>query len=189
MIDLKKKVPEQTLKNTDAKYAVTISGGRQRYNATSTLESLSGANLQPQQAAARNSDNLQYYYEYRHCCCCCMIRTGYANTWYLVRRFIRVHTSVRNYKKRLNIIKDTKCSSHFRTNWCMTKKVQAMSVQRACKCEMHARRERVSGILLKHESLPGANEVGGHDRGKHYLLSMYYSSTLQYLALYTAAVI
>ena len=28
--------------------------------------------------------------------------------------------------------------------------------------------ERASGILLKHESLPGANEVGGHDRGKHY---------------------
>ena len=30
--------------------------------------------------------------------------------------------------------------------------------------------ERVSGILLKPESLPGANEVGGHDRGKHYVL-------------------
>ena len=28
------------------------------------------------------------------------------------------------------------------------------------------------------ESLPGANEVGGHDRGKHYLLSTHYSSTL-----------
>ena len=42
-------------------------------------------------------------------------------------------------------------------------------------------RERVSGILLERESLPGANEVGGHDRGNHYLLSMYYlvySSTL-----------
>ena len=26
--------------------------------------------------------------------------------------------------------------------------------------------------------LPGANEVGGHDRAKHYLLSTYYSSTL-----------
>ena len=35
--------------------------------------------------------------------------------------------------------------------------------------------------------LPGANEVGGHDRGKHYLLPTYYSSTLLYLALYTAA--
>ena len=62
------------------------------------------------------------------------------------------------------------------------KKKQAMNVQRdrsfRCKCEMHARRERVSGILLKRESLPGANEVGGHDRGKHYLLSTYYSSTL-----------
>ena len=38
--------------------------------------------------------------------------------------------------------------------------------------------ETVSGILLKRESLPGADEVGGHDRGKHYLLSTYYISTL-----------
>ena len=30
LVDLEKKVPQQTLKNTDAKYAVTISGGRQR---------------------------------------------------------------------------------------------------------------------------------------------------------------
>ena len=73
------------------------------------------------------------------------------------------------------------------------KKNQAMTVQRdrsfRCKCEMRVPRgesglqvfcwrERVSGILLKRESLPGANEVGGHDRGKHYLLSTYYSSTL-----------
>ena len=62
------------------------------------------------------------------------------------------------------------------------KKKQAMNVQRdrsfRCKCEMHARRERVSGFLLKRESLPGAKEVGGHDRGKHFLLSTYYSSTL-----------
>ena len=57
-----------------------------------------------------------------------------------------------------------------------------------CKCEMRARRERVSGILLKRESLPGANEVIGHDRGNHCLLSTYYSSTLQHFALYTAAV-
>ena len=35
---------------------------------------------------------------------------------------------------------------------------------------------------------PGANEVGGHDRGKHYLLSTYYSRTLWYLELCTAAV-
>ena len=60
------------------------------------------------------------------------------------------------------------------------KKIQAMKVQRdrsfRFKCEMRARRERVSGILLKRESLPGANEVGGHDRGKHYLLSTYYST-------------
>ena len=51
------------------------------------------------------------------------------------------------------------------------KKIQAMKVQPdrsfRCKCEMLARRERVSGILPKRESLPGANEVGGHDRGKH----------------------
>ena len=56
-----------------------------------------------------------------------------------------------------------------------------MNVQRdrsfRCKCEMHARRERVSDILLKRESLPGANEVGGHDRDKHYLLFTYYSNT------------
>ena len=111
-----------------------------------------------------------------------MTRTGYANTLYLVRRFIRVHTSVRNFKYRSNIIKDTKCSSHFRTNWYTIKKIQAMNVQRdrsfRCKCEMHARGERVSGILLKRESLPGANEVVRHDRGKNYLLSTYYSSTL-----------
>ena len=72
------------------------------------------------------------------------------------------------------------------------KKSQAMYVQRGrsfrCKCEMHARRERFSGILLKRESLPGAKVVGGHDRGKHYLLSTYYSSTLSYLVLYAAAV-
>ena len=108
--------------------------------------------------------------------------TGYANTWYLVRRFIRVHTYVRNYKCRSNIIKDTKNSSHFRKNWYTIKKIQAMNVQRdrsfRYKCEMHARRERVSGILLKLESLPGANEVSGHDRGKHYLLSTYDGSTL-----------
>ena len=62
------------------------------------------------------------------------------------------------------------------------KKIQGMKVQRdrsfRCKCEMRARRERVSGILLKRESLPGSDEVGGHDRGKHYVLSTYYSSTL-----------
>ena len=43
-----------------------------------------------------------------------------------------------------------------------------MKVQRdrsfRCKCEMRARRERVSGILLKRESLPGANEVGARSR-------------------------
>ena len=57
-----------------------------------------------------------------------------------------------------------------------------MKVQRHrlfhCKGEMRARRERVSGILLKPETLPGANEVGGHDRGKNYLLATYYSITL-----------
>ena len=67
------------------------------------------------------------------------------------------------------------------------KKKQAMKTAARptrCKCA-----ERVSGILYKRESLPGANEVGGHDRGKHYLLSTYYSSTLSYLALYTAAAV
>ena len=49
----------------------------------------------------------------------------------------------------------------------------ARFVANVCKCS-----ERVSGILLKRESLPCANEVGGHDRGKHYLLSTYCSSTL-----------
>ena len=44
-------------KNTGAKYAVTISGGRQRHNA-STRESLSGANVLQQQAAARSSNTL-----------------------------------------------------------------------------------------------------------------------------------
>ena len=64
-----------------------------------------------------------------------------------------------------------------------------MKVQRdrsfRCKCEMRARRERVSGILLKRESLPGANEVGGHDRGVHYLLSQHFVVPI---AIYTAAV-
>ena len=47
-----------------------------------------------------------------------------------------------------------------------------------CRCEMPAGRERVLGIVLKHESLPGVKEVGGHDRDKQYFLSTYYSSTL-----------
>ena len=69
-------------------------------------------------------------------------------------------------------------------------------VRRSCEttrfvaeCEMRASRgesgfqvfcwrERVSGILLKRKSLPGANEVGWHDRGNHYSLSMYYTSEL-----------
>ena len=33
---------------------------------------------------------------------------------------------------------------------------------------------RFSGILLKNEPLPGENEVGGHDRGKHYILPTWY---------------
>ena len=49
----------------------------------------------------------------------------------------------------------------------------ARFIANACGCA-----ERVSGITLKRESLPGANEVGGHDRGKHYLLSTKYSSTV-----------
>ena len=69
----------------------------------------------------------------------------------------------------------------------MMKKKQAMKTAARptrCKCA-----ERVSGILYKRESLPGANEVGGHDRGKHCMLSTYERSTLYYLALYTAAVL
>ena len=49
----------------------------------------------------------------------------------------------------------------------------ARFVANAFKCA-----ERVLGVLLKRESLPGANEVGGHDRCKNYLLSTYYSRTL-----------
>ena len=37
--------------------------------------------------------------------------------------------------------------------------------------------------------LSGANEVGGHDRDKHYLLLTFYSRTLLSLTLYTAAVV
>ena len=62
-----------------------------------------------------------------------------------------------------------------------------VSLQMRNACEARAG-FRVSGILLKLESPPGANEVGGHDRGNHYLLSTYYRSTMWYLALYTAAV-
>ena len=74
-----------------------------------------------------------------------MIRTGYANTWYLVRRFIRVHTSVRNYKCRSNILKDTKRPSHFRTNWYTIKKTNderaarpPVSLQMRNACEARA---------------------------------------------------
>ena len=61
-------------------------------------------------------------------------------------------------------------------------KILTMNVQRdrsfRCKFEMHARRERVSGILLKRESLPGANKIGRHDRRKYYMWSTYHDSTL-----------
>ena len=102
---------------------------------------------------------------------------------------IGVHTSVRKYKKHYDIIKDTNRSLRFRTNWYryMIKKNQGTKVHRdrwfRCQCEIRARRERVSGILLKRESPPGANEVDGHGRGKHYLLSKHYSSALKNLAL------
>ena len=87
-----KKVSEQTLNNADTKYALTIPGGRQRHSATSTRESLSGANLpQQHQAAARSSGNRYYCYEYRHFCCRCLIRTGYANTCYLVHLLHQNH--------------------------------------------------------------------------------------------------
>ena len=51
--------------------------------------------------------------------------------------------------------------------------VTARSVANARECA-----EWVSGILLKRESRPGANEVGGHDHGRHYLMSTYHSNTL-----------
>ena len=99
----------------------------------------------------------------------CVIRTGYVNTSY----HAGTYQSVRKYKDYSNIFKDAKCSLHFRTLWYMMKHPSdekcgetARFVANACK-----RAERVSGILFKRESLPGANEVGGHDRGKHYLLS------------------
>ena len=44
--------------------------------------------------------------------------------------FHSVHTSVRNYKCRSDTIEDTKCSSHFRTNWYMITKTQTMNVHR-----------------------------------------------------------
>ena len=65
------------------------------------------------------------------------------------------------------------------THWYMVKNPSnekcgetAHFVANACECA-----ERVSGILLKRESPPGANRVGGHDRGMQSLLSTYYSST------------
>ena len=65
------------------------------------------------------------------------------------------------------------------------KKIQAMNVQRdhsfRCQCEMDARQDRVSRILLIRESLPGTDEVGGNDCGKYYLLSTYH------LALHTVS--
>ena len=45
-------------KNTGARYAVTVFVGRQRYNATSACESLSGANSLKQQAAPRSRNTL-----------------------------------------------------------------------------------------------------------------------------------
>ena len=104
-----------------------------------------------------------------------MIRTRYVNTSY--------HTGTyQHVQKYRDINKDTKCSLHFRTHWCVIKNpsdekcgetARFVAKWNACECT-----ERVSGILLTCESLPGANEVGGHDRGKHYVLSTYYSSTL-----------
>ena len=62
---------------------MTIFVCRQRYNAATTCESLSGANLLKQQAAPKSRNTLWDCYQYRHCSCCCMIRAGYANTWYV----------------------------------------------------------------------------------------------------------
>ena len=56
LVDLAKKVPEQTLKNIDAKYAVTPSGSRQQYSTTSTpspcpAQIYYSSSTQPQEAA------------------------------------------------------------------------------------------------------------------------------------------
>ena len=77
---------------------------------------------------------------------------------------------------------------------CDTCRVCEYLVRRSCEtarfvaeCEMRTSRGesgfqlfcwrgRVLDILLKRESLPDANEVGGHDRGNQYSLSMYYTS-------------
>ena len=64
LVVLEKKIPEQKVKHTGAKYAVTTSGGRQRHNA-STRESLSSANVL-QQAAARTINILECCYDYRY---------------------------------------------------------------------------------------------------------------------------
>ena len=93
----------------------------------------------------------------------------------IVGRIIRLQTSVREYKEHSNIIKDTKYSLLFRTKivhdkYCGTARFVANS-------EWHARNTHGKRTMPT-RMLTGANEVGGYDRDKHYLLSTYYSSTL-----------
>ena len=93
----------------------------------------------------------------------------------IVGRIIRLQTSVREYKEHSNIIMDTKCSLHFRTKivhdkYCGTARFVPNS-------EWHARNTHGKRTMPT-RILTGANEVGGHDGGKRYLLSTYYSSTL-----------
>ena len=96
--------PEQKSNNTGAKYAVTISGGRQRHNAN-TRESLSSTNVLQQQEAVKSSNTLQYLYEYNNCCYCCMICTWYVNTSH--------HTCIYQY-----VWKYTECSNIIKVNKC-----------------------------------------------------------------------
>ena len=107
-----------------------------------------------------------------------MIRTGIVNTSY----HTSTYQSVRKHKERSNIIQDTKYSLHFRNNWNMIKNpsdesaarpLVALQTRNACEAQSGFQVSCSDASLY-----PGANEVGGHDRGKHYLLSTYYSSTL-----------
>ena len=79
-------------------------------------------------------------------------------------------------------MKDTKRSLHFRTKVVDGKNpsdereagpLVSLRIRNGMHVgNTHGKRTMSTRILT------GANEVGGHDRGKHYLLSTYYSSTL-----------
>ena len=98
-----------------------------------------------------------------------MIRTRYVNTSY--------HTGTyQHVQKYRDINKDTKCSLHFRTHWCVIKNPSdekcgetARFVANA-KCVRSA--ERVSGILLRRESLPRCKR-GRWARSRQALLVVY----------------